>query len=992
MKNRLTAGCLINGVTKMKNVKRKLAMASIMLCVSVALGIIFFNNAPVKATADTLDGFEVKSAALRVPDETYGAGIRFTIGLGNVTLAEGVTTGVLLIPTSSLGSDALTVGLSHDDLRKYNNVKWKDLGDGTKEAYLHLYGVPAISYTSDISIRAYLDHDADPQTEPIYSNVVSASVAYVADWAYNNDTTLDANEKKTLQTTYLTYGVSYHNGDEVTETTGIYNQLLTAIEEPEKVGYVFGGWWNQAGTHQWNFAETTVSSTVTNLYAKWDPATDTAYSVKVFETKDGGKTQTDISANITDFSSSRRGTTGAALDITDEAAAVLTELGTYYTLNEGKSVLTGEISADGTTELKIVVNYEEVIAARTGDDANTLLFFDQDFGITQVTGATGDNFAYTTDKRYSDEDGSLMVTFPGTDAHNTVNLDMKGYTFNESDYVEFYAYNDTTTPTLSLMFGYSNSTQLVYGQWTRVIGSASWLTTNSYFRFYGQAADFGSGTAVDGSVYISKVKVLSGFKDLSAIETTDIWNIGATEFRGAPTINNNAPASHLQKTLYQTGDVVTMRLWKHSYAGFETTFNTNIDATSEDKYVSFTVKGADADLFTVVMFNASGTAFTGATKACVTRTGADGFVTYVFRIAKGNTVSKFRVTPLGDSRKNATDNVEIFISNCTVGGYSSLRTGEDANTVFFTDVPLGATLQQVYTKTSNNVASSGWTSEMAYGNERGSFKAAGIKHGTVAYHNFTWYDVDKNFIADDDYVVFYLYSTSSTRWTFALNYDWPNTGWEIMPNAWNRVVIIGSAFKSGSWTHIHPQGVTADGSTFEVYMSKVVKYSAEDVKRLENMGSTDEWTLGSTTFVGAPAISNGATTTSYYAGVEFKKAYIVDNELAITFVRCADGYIKLNLANSIAASANSEVCVKVVMYDYGRLSNLDGYIYIDNSPKHFSYVSQEDVGDGYSQVTFKCTVSDACNITGVRLDVENHTDSNNRLATLFRIQDITITT
>ena len=970
----------------MKNVKRKLAIASIMLCGGVALGFGALNNASVTAAADNVDGFKVKSAALRVPDAEYGAGIRFTIGMGNAELTEGATMGVLLIPTSSLGDSELTLDLNNADLRTYSDLQWKTLEDGTKEAYLHLYDVPAIQYTTDISICAYIDDDADPATDPIYTNVVSASVAEVADWAYYNDTTLDEEAKATLQATYLTYKVFYHNEDDVTETTGIYNQTLTAVAEPVKVGYTFDGWWNQAGTHEWDFATTKVSSTTTNLYAKWAPATDTAYSVKVFETTDGGKTQTEIS--VADFEVNRTGTTGADLDITAEANAVVTKLGKGYTLNTEKSVLTGVISADGTTELKIVVNFDEFALARVGEDANTLLFFDRELGVKQVTGATGNSYGFVTDKKYGNEEGSLRITFPNTAAHNTADLDFKGYEFGENDYIEFYVYNDTTTPTLSLMFGYSNSTQLIQGEWTRVVGSASWITTNKYFRFYGQAANFGSGTNVEGSVYISKVKVYSGFEDLSA--ATGDWTIGETTFTGAAVINNNAPASHLQKTLYQTGDAVTMRLWSHSYAGFEATFKTNIDATSEDKYVSFTAKGADADLFTVVMFNASGTAFTGATKACVTRMEANGYTTYVFRIAKGNTVSKFRVTPLGNTTETGNGS-ELIISNCTIGDYSSLRTGEDANTLFFMDSRLGPELQQIYRKSQSNLYAAEYTTEMAYGNERGSYKATVSREQQESYHNMVWSQADLNFLSDTDYVVFYLYSTYDKKIFFSFNRYYDTTGYELMPNQWNRIIVSAKVLKTATWTLIDTRMYSKEtGVYFDLYMSKFVRYTADEVQKLENKGSEDTWTLGSTTFVGAPDVVNGVTSTNYLAGTEHKKAYLVDGELSVTFVRTSDGYINLTLAESIEVAAGTDVYVTVVMYDYGRLNKLNGYLNSSGSYA-LSYVSHEDIGDGYAKVVFKCSAKDsAYTITSVRLDVEDHTDST--IATQLRIKDIAITT
>lgn len=971
----------------MKNVKRKLALASLMLCGSIALGFGALNNAPVTASADTLDGFKVKSAALRVPDETYGAGIRFTISLGDTALADGATMGVLLIPTSSLGESELKLGLENADLRTYSDVQWKNVEDGAKEAYLHLYDVPAVQYTSNISICAYLDHDADPATDPIYTNVVSASVAEVADWAYYNDTTLDESAKATLQATYLTYKVFYHNEDDVTETTGIYNQTLTAVAEPAKVGYTFGGWWNKAGTAEWDFATMKVSSTTTNLYAKWNPATDTAYSVKVFETTDGGKTQTEITANINDFVSSRTGTTDASLDVTAEANALVESLGLGYSLNDSLSVLTGAIAADGSTELKIVVNLDEFALARVGEDANTLLFFDRALGAKQITSATGNSYGFTTDKKYGDEDGSLKVTFPNSAAHNTVDFDFKGYELDEDDYIEFYVYNDTTTPTLSLMFGYGNSTQLIQGEWTRVIGSASWITSNKYFRFYGQAANFGSGTNVDGSVYISKVKVYNGFQDLSA--ATGDWTIGETTFTGAAVTRNNAPASALQQAPYLVGGALEMKLWQHSYAGFEATLATAIDATAEDKYISFTVKGADANLFTVVEFGTDGAAKTSATKACVTRTEENGFTTYVFRIAKGLTINKFRVTPLGNTSET-TGCSNIVISNVTVGNINSIRTGEDANTLFFTDSPLGATLKQFEVRAGENITAGAYTTEMAYGNETGSFKASGIKHGTTAYLYYNMTEADKNFLSDTDYVVFYIYSTSSTRWFFSVNYEYTTTGWEIMTNAWNRVVLPAKQFKAGTWMHIHPQGQAADGNMFDIYMSKVVRYTADEITKLENMGATDTWTLGSTTFVGSPNIANGETGTGYSAGVEHKKAYIVDGELSVTFARTGDGYINLKLAESIEVAANTETYITIIMYDYGRLNKLNGYLNSSGSYA-LSYVSHEDIGGGYAKVVLKCAAkASAYTITSVRLDVEDHTNAGSGLATQFRIKDIAI--
>jgi len=726
----------------MKNVKSKIALASIVLCGSVALGISSL-NAPV-ASAATLEGFEVKSASLRVPDGEYGAGIRFTLGLGNVALAEGATTGVLMIPTSSLGASDLTVGLDNEDLRTYSDVQWKDLDDGTKEAYLHLYDVPPTQYATSISLRAYVDHDADPATDPIYTDVATASVAQVADWAYNNDANLDETEKASLQGTYLTGTAIYHSEGQVwDETSAIYNQTLTDVGAPERDGYVFAGWWNNAGTHEWDFDTTKVTSMTTNLYAKW-------------------------------------------------------------------------------------------------------------------------------------------------------------------------------------------------------------------------------------------------VRDYSAAGTDD-WNIGETTFTGAAVIRGDNTSG-----LYQMGDGAKITLGAHSYAGFEATFKTAIDATSEDKYVSFTAKGADASLFTTVIFDTTGTAKTGATKACVTRDAGDGYTTYVFRVA-GYAAGKIRITPLGNTTSTGSGS-EIIISNCTVGDYGSLRTGEDANTLFFMDVPLGPTLQQIYRKNATNLYAAEYTTEMAYGNERGSYKSTVSLGQSESYHNMVWSQADLNFLSDTDYAVFYLYSTYSKKIFWSFNRMSANTGYEIMPNQWNRIIVSASDLKAATWTLIDTRMYSKEsGSYFDLYMSKVVRYTADEVQNLANKGSTDTWMLGSTTFMGAPSINNGpASGSAYLAGVEYKKAYIVDGVLSVTFARTSDPYINLKLANSIEVAANTEMYVTVTMFNYGRLDKLNGYFNSSGSYP-LSYVSHTDIGDGYAKVVLKCSAKSAAyTITSVRLDVEDHSDVT--MTTQLRIKDIVVGT
>ena len=898
----------------MKNVKSKIALASIVLCGSVALGISSLNASV--ASAATLEGFEVKTAALRVPDGEYGAGIRFTLGLGDVSLAEGATTGVLMIPTASLGGSALTLANGHEDLRTFENVEWKDMGDGTKEAYLHLYDVPPIQYATSISLCAYVDHDADPATDLIYTDVVTASVAEVADWAYYNDASLDEAAKASLQETYLTYKVVYHSEGQVwEETTGVYNEKLTAVEAPTRVGYTFKGWWNKAGTHEWDFDTMKVTSTTTNLYAKWEEDID------------------------------------------------------------------------------------PVVAARVGEDANTLLFFDRDFGVSQAFNVTGSNYGYTTTKAYGNEAGSLKITWPNSAIHNTLDLDFKGYAFGANDYVEFYVYNDTNVGTLQMRFGYDNATYLVNGEWTRIIGSASWLASNQYFRFIGQSGNYGSNTNVGGDIYISKVKVYSGFATLTDAATDD-WKIGETTFTGKASVYGTAPITAMQSNLYQTAnDTVTMRVWSHSYAGFYAKLKTSVDATSEYKYMSITAKGADVSKFTIVGFNTAGAAKTSATYAYTTRDEGNGYVTYIFRF-KGFEAGSFRITPWGDTREAAfatTSGQDLIITNVVLGDYTSLRRGSDANTLFFYDTPLAVDLGNMYYKANNNHTSVAYTTEKAYYGERGSTKFAGVKYGANAYALYKTSGAalsaaDQAFLKDGDYLSFYVYSTAERKMFFSVYSNYKTTGHKLMPNTWTKIVVPASALAAASSYYFlinDVVGGTASSSSYDLYFSKIVRCSASDVVYLNT--NEDTYTIGSTQFVGAASVANGAPNASgVLSATDYKQARVVNGELVLTFTRSNDPWVSLKLAQPIEVAANTEMYMVVTMFNYGRLDKVEGY-FLGSANNFLTYVKHTDIGGGYAKVVLKrAAQSSAYTINNVRIDLESHSDGS--MATQIVVRDIVVGT
>ena len=283
--------------------------------------------------------FKVQSVALRLPDEQYGEGIRFTIVMDADTYAEenvaNLTTGILLIPNYALGSEELVIDSENTAMRKVDGISWT-ADESVMKMYVYLYNIPYTEYATDVSIRAYVD-DGDATTTPLYTDVVVSSVAKAADWLYENDNLTD-DEKSTLQANYLTYDVFFHDGDNVTETKGVYGEKISA-PSVSKVGYTFGGWWNKEQTAEWDFNNTTIGGVKTNLYAKWVANTDTAYVVKHFQQNIDNNEYTEVAADV----ENKTGTTEA-----QTAAEAKT-----YTGFTAKAFEQKTIAADGSTVVEI---------------------------------------------------------------------------------------------------------------------------------------------------------------------------------------------------------------------------------------------------------------------------------------------------------------------------------------------------------------------------------------------------------------------------------------------------------------------------------------------------------------------------------------------------------------------------------------------------------------------------------------------------------------
>lgn len=136
-------------------------------------------------------------------------------------------------------------------------------------------------------------------------------------------------------------------GTSIDAITQDYNSDVTAPNDPEKQGYVFGGWYTDA-----NYAEGTSATVPQNMpaenityYAKWAPATNTKYTVETYQMDTDGNYAETATSSVEKFD----GTTDVLLTLTDDSI----KPSEGFSLDEDKSVLTGTVAADGSLVLKV---------------------------------------------------------------------------------------------------------------------------------------------------------------------------------------------------------------------------------------------------------------------------------------------------------------------------------------------------------------------------------------------------------------------------------------------------------------------------------------------------------------------------------------------------------------------------------------------------------------------------------------------------------------
>ena len=178
--------------------------------------------------------------------------------------------------------------------------------------------------------------------------------------------------------------------------------ITVPATDPEKEGYVFGGWVDENGN-----PPTTMDEEGKTFIAVWNPADDTKYVIETYTMNTDGTYNTTPDGTV-----EKSGTTGTMAEVTPNAAEG------FYVDEETektseKSVLSAEILPDGSTVLKIYYAREEVKVT-----------FDANNGLFTVTDENGDEV---------EKEEIVLNLYYGAAVVAPADPELTGYTFKGWD-------------------------------------------------------------------------------------------------------------------------------------------------------------------------------------------------------------------------------------------------------------------------------------------------------------------------------------------------------------------------------------------------------------------------------------------------------------------------------------------------------------------------------------------------------------------------------
>lgn len=140
------------------------ALSALLICALVAL---FGNFTTARAAEFTADDYKVSSVAIRLVNDEYGIGVRFTtrISKSKFDSLTNAKTAVLIMPEAFIDGE---ITASSANVLKIETTGRKENGDYYESA-AYVYDIPAASFGLKLVARGYLTYEENGETKEYYT-------------------------------------------------------------------------------------------------------------------------------------------------------------------------------------------------------------------------------------------------------------------------------------------------------------------------------------------------------------------------------------------------------------------------------------------------------------------------------------------------------------------------------------------------------------------------------------------------------------------------------------------------------------------------------------------------------------------------------------------------------------------------------------------------------------------------------------------------------
>lgn len=145
------------------------ALSALLICALVAL---VGNFTTARAAEFTADDYKVSSVAIRLVNDEYGTGVRFTtrISKSKFDSLTNAKTAVLIMPEAFIDGE---ITASSANVLKIETTGRKENGDYYESA-AYVYDIPAASFGLKLVARGYLTYEENGETKEYYTAATKA--------------------------------------------------------------------------------------------------------------------------------------------------------------------------------------------------------------------------------------------------------------------------------------------------------------------------------------------------------------------------------------------------------------------------------------------------------------------------------------------------------------------------------------------------------------------------------------------------------------------------------------------------------------------------------------------------------------------------------------------------------------------------------------------------------------------------------------------------